>query len=759
MDQKNINLLRVLIGALFLFAATPIWAQQEQGDAVNPIEEQIQQQQVQAAQADEQMQPEGLFLFDGSIVQSLEGRISDEKFEQIGELKDKEFSEAQLVEDLQGLAFSEEEIETVLNLVHERQKFIKAIVQAAPVALEMERIWRDIEKNEEVLESTQQEEEKKKLSDELRKQHNLFKQQEDKLSQIISDIDGTQTEQISAVLKEAGQESDQVEVITRHILEQALFAKKIGTLSDMVESSDSIQKEIKKYEAELKNAGSEEQKKNISSYLSELNDRLEKTENDFSVLTTGIDYNTFLKKEGKEVDWEKELKEIFSPIIVELKETTERPRKMERLRSQILYLEKRIPQIQQASEDLDKFLEKVSDKKVKGRLESWKEYWVQLEKEFITQEEAAKNQLLKAENERKSLLTSFKVFFDSFVKNRGKNLFFALLAFVGIYLLFRFIQKGIQWISPLHRSPKYMFWANLVDVMLYGLALIVATGALIAVLFTSGDWLILAIVLLLVLGIIWGARNTLPQFVEQIKLLLGFGPVRQGEKVMVDGIPYRVEMMGVYSYLNNPLLTGGTLRLPLKDLVGMRSRPYDESEPWFPCKEGDYVLIDGLSTWRQVKLQTPQVIKFDWFEMIESMPTSSFMGRKIFNISAAPFWAGINFSIAYKHRFEALGDLRDKLSKFVEEKIKEQPYGEHVLYPWVDLAGLADSSLTFMIWIQVAPEAADKYGAMSLHLNQIALEAANKYGWDILQYDHKMDFKSEGIPGYEMLPPKTNTKD
>ncbi|XCN71932.1 MAG: hypothetical protein Q3M24_16710 [Candidatus Electrothrix aestuarii] len=747
-----------IIGFFLLstISLNPAWAQQDQESPAKAGGEQAQQQ---AAQADEQMQPEGLFLFDGSIVQSLEGRISDEKFEQIGELKDKELSEAQLVEDLQGLAFSEEEIETVLNLVHERQKFIKAIVQAAPVALEMERIWRDIEKNEEVLESTQQEEEKKKLSDELRKQHNLFKQQENRLSQIISDIDGTQTEQISAVLKEAGQESDQVEVITRHILEQALFAKKIGTLSDMVESSDSIKKEIKKYEAELKNAGSEEQKKNISSYLSELNDRLEKTENDFSVLTTGIDYNTFLKKEGKEVDWEKELKEIFSPIIVELKETTERPRKMERLRSDILYLEKRIPQVQQASKDLDKFLEQVGNKKVAERLKGWKEYWQQLEKEFSSQLEADKNQLLQAENERKSLLASFKVFFDSFVKHRGKNLFFALLAFIGIYLLFRLIQKAIQWISPLHRSPKYMFWANLVDVMLYGLALLVATGALIAVLFTSGDWLILAIVMLLVLGGIWGARNTLPHFVEQIKLLLGFGPVRQGEKVMIDGIPYRVEMMGVYSYLNNPLLTGGTLRLPLKDLVGMRSRPYDENEPWFPCKEGDCVLIDNLSTWRKVIRQTPQVVEFDWFDMLETMPTSSFMGRKIFNISAAPFWAGINFSIAYKHRFEVLGDLRDKLSKFVEEKIKEQPYGKHVLYPWVDLAGLADSSLTFMIWVQVAPEAADKYGAMSLHLNQIALEAANKYGWDILQYDHKMDFKPEGIQGNEVLMPKTNTKD
>ncbi|MCI5127268.1 MAG: hypothetical protein D3907_01945 [Candidatus Electrothrix sp. AUS3] len=461
-----------------------------------------------------------------------------------------------------------------------------------------------------------------------------------------------------------------------------------------------------------------------------------KTKKNISVLTTGIDYSTFLNKEGEEVDWEKELKEIFSPIIVELKETTERPRKMERLRNNILFLEKRIPQVQQAGKDLDKFLEYSRDQQVTKRLKWWHAYWQQLEKEFSTQLEADKSQLLQAENERKSLLVSLKVFFDSFIKHRGKNLFFALLAFVGIYMLFRLIQRGIQWISPLHRSTKYMFWANLVDVMLYGLALIVATGALIAVLFTSGDWLILAIVMLLVLGIIWGARNTLPQFVEQIKLLLGFGPVRQGEKIMVDGIPYRVEMMGVYSYLKNPLLTGGTLRLPLKDLVGMRSRPYEEEEPWFPCKEGDYVLIDGLSTWRQVKLQTPQVVKFEWYEMFESVPTGSFMTRKIFNLSAAPFWVGFSFELSYKHRREILNDICEKLTAITEQELQKTAFAEHVIAPWIDFENFGKSSLVLTYWVQMKKEAAGSYPTIKRALRKIALKAANQYDLDIIQLHH-----------------------
>ncbi|MCI5217651.1 MAG: hypothetical protein D3914_00295 [Candidatus Electrothrix sp. LOE2] len=695
---------------------------QEQEISVKTIEQQAQEN------------PKGVFKFDESIINSLEGRISEEKFEQIGELRDKEFSENQLTEALRAITFSEEEVETVLNFVRERRQFIETVKKAAPVALAMDKAEVEIQEKEKVLEETQQDEEEKKLSKEIREQRKAFKQQEHRLSEIISDFDGTQTEQIAAILKDAGRESDEIAIINRHILNQALFAKKIGTLSDIVDSIETISKEIKEYEQKRKKAGSEEEKKTLSEYLVELNKRLDKTKNDFSVLTTGVDYSTFLKKEGKEVDWEKELKEIFSPIIVELKETTERPRKMERLRSDILYLEKRLPQVQQASADLDNFLEKVTDKKVRARLQVWQEYWEQMEKEFSTQYEADKNQLLQAENERKSLLASFKVFFDSFVKHRGKNLFFALLAFVGIYLLFRFIQKGIQSISPLHKSQKYMFWANLMDVMLYGLAFLVATGALVAVLFTSGDWLILSIVMLLVLGAIWGARNTLPQFVEQIKLLLGFGPVRQGEKVMIDGISYRVEVMGVYSYLNNPLLTGGTLRLPLKDLVGMGSRPYDEKEPWFPCQEGETVLIDG-SVMRKVLMITPQYVKLDWYgcDMDEYMPTSAFMNRTLLSL-ARPFWVGITFRLSYQHR--EYQEIVDKLIPFVREEVKKLPYAEHIVdieNPWVELGSLDETSLSFLVWIQARPEIAAKYSGIKRAVTHICLRAANKYGWNILQ--------------------------
>ncbi|MCP4109855.1 MAG: mechanosensitive ion channel [Desulfobacteraceae bacterium] len=678
---------------------------------------------------------EKVFKIEQELIDNLKDIIPDEKLKELENFKDKEFSETQLSAALKGSVFSSEETETVLNYVREHLKFVEAVKKSAPVAMLMHKTKKDIRKKEGELESSQQDEQKKKVSDELGRFRKQLKKHEQNFSKITTGIDGGKIEQVSDILKVSGYKSEEIEIISDYLLKEALVAKEINTLSEMVQSIDAIGDELQQYGSKLEKAKFDEEKKSISRYIEELNDRLQKTKNDFSIITTGIDYSTFFKKKGKEVSWKKELKEIFSPIIIELKETTERPRKMEKLRSQMLYYEKRLPQIKKASEDIDRLLEKVTDKKVIDRLDMWKKYWNQMEKEFTTQKEAAQHQFFEEERGRKSVLTSFRVFFDSFVRHRGKNLFFAFLAFFAIYILFRLLQRIIWKISPIHRSPKYMFWANLVDVMFYVLTFLAATGALLAVLFTSGDWLILAIVMLLVLGIIWGARNTLPQFYDQIKLLLGFGTVRHGEKIIIDGISYKVEMMGVYTYLTNPLLTGGTIRLPLKDLVEMRSRPYDEKEAWFPCEEGDWVLVNGTA-WRQVNLQTPEVIKLTYYEMHDIMPTKTFLNHDIRNLSVTPFWTGFSFEIAYKHRYEAMDEICRKLTEMTEEEVKKESWAEFVISPWIDFENFGDSSLILTYWIQMKKEAGSKYSSIRRTLRKIALKAANKYNWEIIKFEH-----------------------
>ncbi len=676
------------------------------------------------------------FKIEGQLFELIKRKIPEEQFQDaLKEVQGKDLSQSHLFDLLKKHHVPDEKIDAIVEEANEYLVLIKNIKKVAPTALRVNILADQIKQKEEVLEAAQSEEVQAGIEEEIGELKTQVQTSGESIAEVLSYINEGQLEEVPAVLDQLGYTSEESDIISLHIRTQANLLKTLDTMDSIIESIANGKQEIEEMEKARKGAQTDEEKAQITEELKKISDRIKGLTHDFSIVLTGLDKEKLFQKEEKETDWNKELQEVFSPLIVQLKQVTERPRQMEILRSVIGYYENLLPRITDAVDKINSVVDEVSNPDTLKQISELDEFWTQQEKEVTDKLEAARHQLFELEKDKMSFTETMEYLYGSVFKQRGINILYAVIAFLVTFLIFHLLRLLIIKINPLQRFPKYMILGNLIDVLLYILSFLAATTATAVVLYVYGNWLVLGVLVIILLGVVWAARNTLPDFVEQIKILLGFGPVRQGEKVMIDGIPYRVEMMGVYSYLNNPLLTGGTLRLPLKDLVGMRSRPYDENEPWFPCKEGDYVLIDGLSTWRQVKRQTPQTVEFNWFEMLETMPTRSFMGRKIFNISAAPFWAGINFSIAYKHRFEALGDLRDKLSKFVEEEIKKQPYGEHILYPWVDLAGLADdSSLNFMVWIQAAPEAASKYGAMSLHLNQIALEAANKYGWEIIRF-------------------------
>src|SRR3569623_1718055 len=58
--------------------------------------------------------------------------------------------------------------------------------------------------------------------------------------------------------------------------------------------------------------------------------------------TGGVDMQMFAPKSEEKFDWRSELQSVFEPIVAELRRLTERPRKIERLRSEQLFFEQRL---------------------------------------------------------------------------------------------------------------------------------------------------------------------------------------------------------------------------------------------------------------------------------------------------------------------------------------------------------------------------------------------------------------------------------
>lgn len=96
--------------------------------------------------------------------------------------------------------------------------------------------------------------------------------------------------------------------------------------------------------------------------------------------------------------------------------------------------------------------------------------------------------------------------------------------------------------------------------------------------------------ILLLIAMVWTLRQTLPRYLHQIQILLNIGAVREGERLNLDGLPWRVQQINVFCTLVNPVAEL-TQRVPIDALVDLKSRPARADEPWFPCKKGDWVIL------------------------------------------------------------------------------------------------------------------------------------------------------------------------
>lgn len=570
-------------------------------------------QQQSDTQADVQPLSENALKIKGEfVIERLKDKTPAEKLSEIeSKLEDKEFTDQGLAIVLRELGIADEEVKIMITKVKAHLAHIETLKKVGPNALSIHKLNENLKKKQKELDTASAEEVKKEIS---KKVEELNEQKEDiqeKLLDAAIDINENQIRKLPENLLEAGFSTEESEIISGLVLEQSEFIKKYKTLKVIAESIEDIQKDIAEKEKEKEKAETDEQKAILEEQLKNMSKRLKALEQNYNLIIAGIDMDTLLEKEKKKVDWEEELKEIFSPIIVELKEITDRPRKIERLRSEVSYYNNHLPQITQAVANIRKMKSKLRKGLLLERLKASDEFWTQQETEFKTKLESVQHQLFELEKRKMTFSEFVEYFTKSVLKHRGKNIIVALLAFVATFFVFHLLRILIMKINPFKFHPKFQFIANIIDVLLYMATFFAAATAMIIVLYSYGDWLVLGIILIIFLGIVWTAKDMLPIFAEQIKLLLGFGPVRQGERIIYDDIEYKVTSIGIYCYLDNPL-TGGNIRLPLRDLIEMRSRPYnEEKEPWFPCKVGD--MIDLSGTWWIVREICPQYSRLENF--------------------------------------------------------------------------------------------------------------------------------------------------
>jgi hypothetical protein len=450
----------------------------------------------------------------------------------------------------------------------------------------------------------------------------------------------------------------------------------------------------------------------------------------FSELAAGVDPDSIELNPGAlELNLANEVRDLLGPLVNELKRATSRPREIDRLRTEISELRERLGKVRMALERLARIEETLVGAEVIAAFKAEQHDWLRHKNSISTSLQVAQQKLDLRLGESQSITQAVENLFQLFFKSRGRNLLLALVAMVGFLLGIRRLRAFLA------KRPALSQRAESFEGRVFGLIYSVFTvvGAVLVFLISLyffGDWVLLILVLLLILGLIWTSKQAIPRFWTQTVLILDMGAVREGERVLYKGLPWRVKSISFYTILTNPALVGGTLRLPIDDLSELRSRAYDESEPWFPTETGDIVLMpDGRPA--EVEFQSIENVRLrnpGGSRMI--MPAAEFAAQTLERLNGG-YRVDISFGLDYGDQAEITTAMRETMERGVDARWRTSHWADALISTSVEFQEAGASSLDYYVRVDLDGSCAFDYQAQARQLARFCVDICNEQGWVI----------------------------
>lgn len=506
--------------------------------------------------------------------------------------------------------------------------------------------------------------------------------------------------------------------------------RNLQTLESLTLVIDETERALVDKRAGLQAAVTEEERTDLTQEINLLRERLGGLREDFSKLATGVGEAEY-EKIGKEVsNLSKELEDMGRLLVGEFNDATAPARELEDMRAMRDSLALREELSRKALSRLDDLEDGTVAEGLKAELERMRTAWGERLAQVTSQREALELRLQRREAENVSLFETLWEMVGNFCTQRGRNLLVAVIVFLGTMLVLRWLHHFISRYGPLHRAKKSSFLVRVIDVV-YGMfsgaiALLAAFG----VLYSAGDWVLLSIGMIFVVAMAWTMKNTLPAVFEQIKLVLNLGPVREGERIIYEGLPWKVDSLGFYCEFVNPELTGGVVRLPLRSLIDEHSRPYNEKEPWFPSSASDWLILsDG--TYGKVVSQTPEqvvLVKLGGSRMFYQ--TQAFLALNPENLSNN-FRIDVTFGIDYAHQAEVTTTIREIFATRLTAEMEAYCGEGGLISLKAEFKEAGASSLDFEVLADFSGEMASRYNALHRAIQRCCVDLCNEHGWVI----------------------------
>lgn len=502
---------------------------------------------------------------------------------------------------------------------------------------------------------------------------------------------------------------------------------------DVIKASiRSTNKELSTVDKKIQLAKNETARKKLQAKKEKLLEKLDGLNLQFeAAITGGVRISDYEKTEEKvPFDWQSEVLEIFKPMIAELKTLTEDARAIDALRSEIAVIEEQMPVAQKAVERIalvkDQNKDAVSSELLLKVENDWKNRLAELRNQLTLLNFQLEEKLNPPDAKPTSVSEKLIVFF----KGRGLTIILALSAFIVFFLSFAFMGRIVENQITQKKENQAQFFRRALRIVLKFLTILFSLSAAMLVLYVRGDWLILGLILLVLLGVAWGLRTSAPNYIREIKLLLNMGPVRESERVIYNGLPWKVSSLNMYSTLTNPALTGGSVKLPVDDIVGLRSREYSEEEGWFPCMPGDYVILDD-GIFGPVLKQTPEIVQMTVLGgSIKTYSTGDFLALNPRNISKG-FGVFVTFGLDYDLQSEMTQQIPQKLESMLKAEIENCSFSSHLKSLSVEFKAASASSLDLLIVTIFNGTAAGDYFAIERFIQKTSVNICTNNQWNI----------------------------
>ncbi|MDQ8191099.1 hypothetical protein [Roseibacillus persicicus] len=473
---------------------------------------------------------------------------------------------------------------------------------------------------------------------------------------------------------------------------------------------------------------SEEETASNEKREAELAARLAGLKKQFDELASGIREEDLQTADEAKLDLKEEFQDVLRPLVKELKKATERPRETEELREREQRL---VDQAELAEEALARLSRWGELNGGAGKeIEKLQDLWKARQKDAQGQLAALAVQMEQQNSERGPLLEPVSDAFGKFFKGRGLSLIKAVAALIFTWVALRWLWRMTCRLPLIRRQDHGAFGWRLVELTMVVATVCLAALAALLVLYFSGDWLLLTVFVVFLVGLGWTAKSTVPRTFEQTKMLLNLGPVRKGERLTFEGVPWEVGTIGIYTELRNTELTGGLIRMSIKRLSTLRSRPHDPAEAWFPSKTGDWVLSGG--NLGKVVMQTPEYVQLVRLGGArETFATPDFLSMAPVNLSKS-FRVKVIFGIDYALQGIATGEVveffKAQLKLRVVDLLEER---DHLNTINVEFHAAAASSLDYAILADFKGSAASRYNKIERGIQRICVDICNEKGWVI----------------------------